>query len=113
MMKTSREASKIRGWVVVGLCLAMFWVFGVFLGPWIVEKVPAMQDVVTVIEEQDINASAYFYTEIEASYEGERYLRESLAREVPEQTGLTLPFLSAIFICIALLALGFRYLPND
>lgn len=112
-MKASREKSKIRGWAVLSLCLAMYWGFGVFLGPWMAERIPVMRDVVTIIEEQDINSSAYFYTEIEASYEGERYLRESLAREVPEQTGFTLPFISAIVICIALLALGFRYLPND
>ena len=76
-MKASREKSKIRGWAVLILCLAMFWGFGVFLGPWMAENIPVMRDVVTVIEEQDINSSAYFYTEIEASYEGERYLRES------------------------------------
>lgn len=77
------------------------------------DKIPNMRQLVTVIEEQDINSSAYFYTEIEASYEGERYLREALAREIPEEAGLTWPFISAIVICIGLLALGFRYLPND
>jgi hypothetical protein len=91
----------------------MIWVFGVFVGPWLAEEIPAMNEIVKVIEAQDINSSAYFYTEIEASYEGERYLSESLAREVPEQSGLSWPFISAIVICIGLLALGFRYLPND
>ncbi len=91
----------------------MIWGFGAFLGPWLVEQIPAMREIAQVIEEQDINSSAYFYTEIEASYEGERYLRESLAREAPEHSGLTLPFISAIVMCIGLLALGFRYLPND
>jgi hypothetical protein len=91
----------------------MIWGFGVYFGPWAAERIPMMKEIVNVIEEQDINSSAYFYTEIEASYEGERYLRESIAREVPEQSGLTLPFISAIVICIGLLALGFRYLPTD
>jgi len=112
-MKTSNKHSRIRAWAILSLCLFMIWGFGVFVGPWLVEKVPAMQEMVNVIEEQDINSSAYFYTDIEASYEGERYLRESIAREVPEQSGLTLPFISAIAICFGLLALGFRYLPND
>ncbi len=105
--------SRIRAWTVLSLCLFMIWGFGVFLGPWLADQIPAMRDIVQVIEEQDINSSAYFYTEIEASYEGERYLRESLAREAPEHSGLTLPFISAIVICVGLLALGFRYLPND
>lgn len=112
-MKKSNGKSKIRAWAMLSLCLVMIWGFGVFVGPWLVDKIPNMREMVTVIEEQDINSSAYFYTEIEASYEGERYLRESIAREVPEQSGFTLPFISAIVICIALLALGFRYLPND
>ena len=112
-MKTSNEKSKIRAWATLGLCLVMIWGFGALVGPWLIEKIPIMEEMVTVIEEQDINSNAYFYTEIEASYEGERYLRESLVREHPEQSGLTLPFLSAIVICIGLLALGFRYLPNE
>ncbi len=112
-MKTSRKKSKLRAWAILGLSLFVIWGFGAFVGPWLVDKIPNMREMVTVIEEQNINSSAYFYTEIEASYEGERYLRQSLAREVPEETGLTLPFISAIVICIALLALGFRYLPND
>ena len=98
---------------MLSLFVFMIWGFGALVGPWLVEKIPTMREIVNVIEEQDINSSAYFYTEIEASYEGERYLRESLVREAPEQSGLTLPFISAIVICIALLALGFRYLPND
>ena len=99
-MKTSNEHSRIRAWAILSLCLVMIWGFGAFVGPWLVEKIPNMREMVTVIEEQDINSSAYFYTDIEASYEGERYLRESIAREVPEQSGLTLPFISAIVICI-------------
>ena len=91
----------------------MIWGFAVYTGPWLYDKIPYMRGIVTVIDEQDINSSAYFYTEIEASYEGERYLREALYREVPDQAGLTWPFISAIAICFLLLALGFRYLPND
>ena len=112
-MKRPNERSKVRAWVILGVCLFMIWGFGAFVGPWVAEKTPIMREIVNVIEEQDINSSAYFYTEIEASYEGERYLKASLAREAPEQSGLTLPLISAIAICIALLALGFRYLPND
>jgi hypothetical protein len=112
-MTTSKPRSRIRAWATLSLCLLMIWGFGAFVGPWFVERIPIMKEIVNIIEEQDINASAYFYTEIEASYEGERYLRESLAREAPEQSGLTWPLISAIGICIALLALGFRYLPND
>ena len=105
--------SKIRAWAILSLSLFMIWGFGAFVGPWFIDKIPIMKEMVNTIEEQDINSSAYFYTEIEASYEGERYLKEAIAHKAPEQSGLTLPFISAIVICIALLALGFRYLPND
>jgi hypothetical protein len=112
-MKTSNQKSGVRAWAILSLSLFVIWGFGAFVGPWLLEKIPVMNEMVNIIEQQDINSSAYFYTEIEASYDGERYLRGTLAREVPEQSGLTLPFISAIFICIALLVLGFRYLPDD
>ena len=81
-MKTSNRKSRIRAWAVLGLCLAMIWGFGVYIGPWAADRIPMMKKIVDVIEEQDINSSAYFYTDTEASYEGERYLRESIAREL-------------------------------
>ena len=112
-MEAPKIKSRIRAWAILGLSLFAIWGFGVYTGPWLYDIIPYMREIVTVIDEQNINASAYFYTEIEASYEGERYLREALSREVPDEAGLTWPFVSAIVICFLLLALGYRYLPND
>ena len=46
------------------------------------------------------------------SYTGEKYLRQSLELAAPDQFGLTLPFISGIVSCLALLGLGFKYLPE-
>ena len=72
----------------------------------------SMDDIVQVIEENDIDSGAYFYTEIEGSYTGEKYLRQSLEMGAPDEFGLTLPFISGIVSCLVLLCVGFRYLPE-
>ena len=57
-------------------------------------------DIVRVIEENDIDSGAYFYTEIEGSYSGEKYLRQSLEMGDPDAFGLTWPFISGIVTCL-------------
>ncbi len=104
--------SRIRAWTKLFLGIFIIWVFGAFIGPWIHNSVPVMGEINKVIEENDIDSTAYFYTGIEASYEGERYLREALELSDPNNVGLTIPFISGIVICIVILCLGYRYLPD-
>ncbi len=103
----------VRGWLKLAFFSLLIWFFGAVAGPWIQEHVSPFDEIVQVIEEQDIDSGAYFYTEIEAGFDGERYLRESFALADRGDFGWTAPFLSGVAICILLLVLGFRYLPND
>lgn len=104
--------SKKKGWGILVLTFVFLWIFGVAIGPWLQHHIYGMEQIVQVIEEQDIDAGAYFYTEIEGSYTGEKYLRQALKMGAPNQFGLTLPFLSGIFLCFILLFLGWKFLPN-
>ncbi len=104
--------SKKKGWTILLSTLFLLWLFGVAIGPWLQHHIYGMDQIVQVIEEHDIDAGAYFYTEIEGSYAGEKYLRQALEMGAPEQFGLTIPFLSGIFFCFLLLFLGWKYLPD-
>jgi hypothetical protein len=73
-----------------------------------------MDQMVTLIEERDIDAGAYFYTEIEASYEGERYLKGALEfGNPPPGAGLNPAFIGCVLLCILILIVGFKTLPDD
>ena len=111
-MKTNRR-SKLKAWGGLLLGLFLIWSFAFVIGPWLQDKIPIMNEIFTLIEEQEINANAYFYTEIEASYDGEAYLRNSLELTHPDKIGLTFPFISGIVLCIIILFLGFRYMPVE
>ena len=104
---------RVGSWVKLGIGFGLIWVFIFVIGPWAIDHIPMMRQIVQTIEERDINANAYFYTEIEGSYDGEQYLRNSLELSAPQEIGLTLPFILSIVICIVLLWVGYRYLPND
>lgn len=102
-----------KRWAVLGLFAFGIWVFGFVVGPYIMENVDTYKKIAQVVEEQDIDASAYFYTEIKGSAEGEAYLRQALQTGAPDQYGFTWPFISGIVLCLVILAIGFRYLPNE
>ena len=105
-----------RRWVAWGQLigvLAALWVFAVAVGPYFETRIPIFNKIVQTIDKQDIDAGAYFYTEIKASYDGERYLRNAIELKAPDQIGLTLPFVSGIVICLLILWLGFRYMPME
>lgn len=103
-----------RWWVAWGQLIGAFvglWVFATVVGPYFETRIPTFNKIVQTIDKQDIDSGAYFYTEIKASYDGERYLRNAIELGAPDQIGLTLPFLSGIAICLLILWLGFRYMP--
>lgn len=112
-MNAPKRKARIRAWGVLLGSLALIGSFAFWIGPWIQPHIPIFDRMVTIAEEQDINMNAYFYTDIEASYDGANYLNESLKLEAPDQAGVTWPFAAGIILCIAILALGWRYLPMD
>ncbi len=107
-----RNMPKLWGWVILLLTIFLLWLFGVAIGPWLQHHIYGMDQIVQVVEEQDIDAGAYFYTEIEGSYAGGRYLRQALKMGAPDDYGLTFPFLSGIVLCFFILFLGWKYLPE-
>lgn len=112
--QTNRPMPRVKAWGILLATLAFLWVFAMDLGPWMQEQIPAFHKVVEVIIEQDIDAGAYFYTEIKGSYEGERYLRGALQLgNNGKYWGLTWPFVMGIVLCLTILVVGFKYLPND
>ncbi|MCP4688675.1 MAG: hypothetical protein GY859_11540 [Desulfobacterales bacterium] len=110
---TGARPKPLKGWAILIGTMGMLWVFAVYIGPWAAERIPVFNEIVRTIEKHDIDAGAYFYTEIKASYEGERYLRDSLELGAPEQARFSLQFISGIVICLLLLGLGWRFLPMD
>lgn len=98
-MKNRKPISRIRPWGILIVSCFFLWVFTFKISPWIQESIPTFKQIVEVIEERDIDSTAYFYTGVEASYDGERYLRESMEFSAPGEAGLTIPFLSGVFLC--------------
>ncbi len=78
-----------------------------------IQSIPMFKKIVHVIEEQDINSNAYFYTEIKASYDGEQYLRDSIKFAGHRDAEFNLIFMSVVALSIVILCLGFWYLPDD
>lgn len=105
--------SRLKAWgQLIGVFVAL-WLFAMVVGPYFETRIPTFDKIVETIDKQDIDSGAYFYTEIKASYDGERYLRNALELGAPDQIGLTLPFVSGIVICLLILWLGFRYMPME
>lgn len=107
-----QRKERIKAWsLLVSVCLFIYS-FGVFIGPWLQQYIYGMDKIVQVIEENGIDAGAYYYTEIEGAYEGQQYLTQTLQLMAPEHYGLTLPFLSGIVICLLILYFGLRTMPR-
>ena len=99
-----------------GVLLAVFGIligFGLYAGPWLQKQVPIVDEMFTLIEEQDINSNAYFYTDIEGSYDGERFLRGAIRLSDDKEGRLNLPFVSGVICCILILWLGYRFMPME
>ncbi len=107
------KKSRLHGWAVLVFVLFLLWGFAFVVGPWAQHRIPLMDQIVQIADERDIDMGAYFYTEIEASYNGERYLKGALDLGVPGEAGFTPLFLSGMAVCFILLWLGYRYLPMD
>ncbi len=105
--------SRVRAWGLLIFFSVLIVAFGSAIGPWIQNKIPTMRQIVQIIEERDIDSAAYFYTEIEASDDGEQYLRESIRFSGHKDAQLNFTFLSGVVLSMIILLLGYRFLPND
>ena len=101
-----------KGWAVLLLSFCFIYLFAVAIGPWLQHHIWGMDEVVQVIEANNIDSGAYYYTEIQGAEDGHAYLNQSLQSMAPDHYGLTLPFLSGILISLLILYFGFRTLPR-
>lgn len=104
--------SRKKGWAVLLSVSLLVYLFAIKIGPWLQQHIWGMDKIVKVIEENNIDAGAYYYTEIEGAYDGQQYLSQSLQLMAPDHYGLTLPFLSGIVACLLILYFGMRALPR-
>ncbi len=105
--------SRIKSWSILLISLGLIAVFAFAIGPWFQKQVPIVDEMFTLIEEHDINSNAYFYTDIEGAYDGEKYLKNAIRLSDEKEARLNIPFIAGVICCILILALGFKYLPND
>lgn len=112
-METIEKKSKAKGWAIIVLTLFLLWVFGNVIGPWGEKNIPMFNTIVETIDARDIDSGAYFYTEIDASYDGQTELIGSIKLKAPDQYGFTLPFISGMLLCFLILIIGFKTLPVD
>ncbi len=66
-----------RRWARLFLCLLLIWAFMFIVAPW-VEKTPTVEPIIRFIEENDIDASALYYTEIEEFSEAEIHMENAM-----------------------------------
>ena len=93
--------------------LGLLALFAFVIGPWFQKQVPIVDEMFTLIEEHDINSNAYFYTDIEASYDGEKYLKNAIRLSDEKEARLNIPFIAGLICCILILGLGYKFLPMD
>lgn len=111
-METEKK-SKAKGWAILAMTFVGLWVFAMYIGPWGEKHIPIFNTIVETIEARDIDSGAYFYTEIDASYDGQAELIGSIKLKAPDQYGFTWPFISGMLICFVILYFGFKTLPMD
>lgn len=67
----------LKGWGILFLAVAGLFLFIYVLGPAGL-KTPPLEPMATFIEENDINANAYYYTEVDEFFLAERHMRDHL-----------------------------------
>lgn len=64
-------------WARLFLCVLFIWAFMFIAAPW-VEKMPAVEPIICFIDENYIDASALYYTEIEEFFEAEIHMENTM-----------------------------------
>lgn len=69
---------RLRGWLALISSVFIVLSFLLIVGPMGLET-DAFKPMADFIEENDINANAYYYTEVDEFFAAERHMRENLA----------------------------------
>ncbi len=67
----------LKKWVPIAVAAGILILFIYVIGPMGLET-KALKPMAQFIEENDINANAYYYTEVDEFFEAERHMREYL-----------------------------------
>ena len=84
---TEKTEKKIKGWVGLLISVLTIIIFLFVIGPW-VEKLPVFQPLADFIDERDIEANMYFYTEVEEFSEAQINMNNTMQyppRVLPQQ----------------------------
>ena len=76
-MTKGSSKNVLRGWFRLGLGLAAFWLLTYVVLP-LGQRLPLVEPVMQVIEEADIPAGQYWYTQSEETAQGVMYVRNTL-----------------------------------
>lgn len=112
-MKTDGNTTRtrLRRWGFLLLGTACIATFIIFLAPWIRDSVPALDRTARMSEELGIDPEALIYSDMELSYDSEMYMKGAVELGASEHSGFTFPLVASVFLCIAILALGYKLLP--
>jgi len=110
-IKEKTRSEKLRSW---GFLLLGFICIGLFISvisPLIQSRVPFFDHIAQTSKERKIDPAAYFYSETQASYDSESYVKAAIDMESPDQTRLTLPLAAGVFLFFMILWVGYKLLP--
>lgn len=77
-MSGQEKQSKNKGIVTLVVFVFLIWIFLYYIGPW-AKNIPMVRPLLEFIEENDIDAGAYYYTEVEEFAEAEFAINQSMA----------------------------------
>lgn len=80
----SQKSSLIR-WFGLLVCLLVLWGFMFVFAPWLQSQSKAVQTLATYITENDIDAGAVYYTEVEEVGEADLMIRDTFRFYLPQQ----------------------------
>ncbi|MCB9494565.1 MAG: hypothetical protein H6681_03860 [Desulfobacteraceae bacterium] len=113
-MENEKKIPLKKSLIIIISTFFLLWIFAFIVGPFGEKHIPVFKNITKVIEENNIDSTAYMYTEIEGSYSGQKHLLAAMEHELPQKFGFTPVFISGIICCFTILAFAFRYLPmND
>ncbi len=76
-INTNSNSLKLKGLFQLITAILLILVFMIYIGPWI-EQLPYFHPIARLIEENDIDANMYFYTEVEEFSEASIHLQNSM-----------------------------------
>ncbi|MGI9558537.1 MAG: hypothetical protein ACR2NQ_02560 [Thermodesulfobacteriota bacterium] len=80
----------MRAWAILLAGFACLWLAVFVAAPRLAKLIPLFEQMAQAAEERNIDASAYFYSELEISYEAERLIGDavkSVRKPEPEDGG--------------------------